>query len=749
MSPHRAPRERKRRTPNHAEAHAASRPPRDALSSPSNGAPLAPSTEQQLGATLGHDFSSVRIHHDAEADELTRELDARALTSGAHIYFRGGAYAPETSEGLRVLAHEATHVVQQGHGDVSAVADERGLAENHDSEHEQAADVAAAGVVLDATSNLAPPTAPLAPAPAGAVLQRWPWSDDDQKKDAPSSPSVWDSISSGASTALDWGNSAGKAVMGAESAAWNGTKSAYGAVTGAYNSVAPDFTKANKDLGSVVDMGEAATKKGNAQMVKEYGDIPLLGSLVKAAAWTGDLTSDATGGVLKGVGDLTSMAGNAIFHPIDAAAAMGEGVLGMAEHVPLIPGMNTTVKGLHGLYDLASGKKDAKYGSSLGDLGENLLMGTQQDSSDPSKKTGTDLDFFAGMGGGVKAWQDKPAEAATRTITNLLPMFLGDAAGGTGGAVGEAGAAGEAASAAQKASVVTGEASSVLGEASGSLGEASSGAGKASGAVGEASGAVGEASGGAGKAAGGVGEGLGNARPKTPVQIWENFAKGGPGNVEMWQNILEKGASGIGESGGSAAQGLKNLVSPLAETGPFKALGPLGETGPFQPPGGGLPKTVNMPTVPLGASPTIPGAAFEALGEALGDSRPSAPAASARSPLASTGELPSSPGSAAGLGGEAGEVGSMGMKGKTLPPLDPNAPVMEQLAYGLKKFEPGQINHFDPPPLPRPDTLFDHNPFGFEPPPKAPLGRRLLPGQDLGLPLTPDGSFDWSKILGG
>ena len=91
----------------------------------------------------------------------------------------------------------------------------------------------------------------------------------------------------------------------------------------------------------------------------------------------------------------------------------------------------------------------------------------------------------------------------------------------------------------------------------------------------------------------------------------------------------------------------------------------------------------------------------------------------------------------------------MGMKGKTLPLLGPDASVMEQLAHGLKTFDPGQINHFDPVAPPGPATLYDHNPFGFEPPPKAPLGRRLLPGQDLGLPLTPAGDLDWAKILGG
>src|SRR5579864_3954127 len=73
------------------------------------------------------------------------------------------------------------------------------------------------------------------------------------------------SAGSVASKALDAGNAAGKAVMGAESKVWDVTKGAYNAVTGAYDAVAPNFTKANQDLGHLVDAGEAAAKKGNAE----------------------------------------------------------------------------------------------------------------------------------------------------------------------------------------------------------------------------------------------------------------------------------------------------------------------------------------------------------------------------------------------------------------------------------------------------------------------------------------------------
>src|ERR1700748_594241 len=113
MNDRRSRREQKSRPEHSADQQWSSRSVRDTLASPAQGTPLSAATAQQLGTTLGHDFSDIRVHDDAEEDRIARELDARALTSEPHIYFRGGAYAPETSDGLRVVAHEAAHVAQQ------------------------------------------------------------------------------------------------------------------------------------------------------------------------------------------------------------------------------------------------------------------------------------------------------------------------------------------------------------------------------------------------------------------------------------------------------------------------------------------------------------------------------------------------------------------------------------------------------------------------------------------------------------
>lgn len=277
-----------------------------------------------------------------------------------------------------------------------------------------------------------PASAPATPAPQPAPV-------DASEKASDPSPGVLDRLKTTASNAgktvrgatakaLDAGNTAGKAVERAKSAAWDGTKKAYAATTGAYDKVTPDFNASNEALGKGVDAIEEKAKKGNTKAAERHGKVPVVGKVLKASAAFTNATIDATGGMLKGVGDLAAMGGNAFVHPIDSAESMAEGALGIAEHGPMAPGVNTTVKGAHGLVDLARGKKDGEYGGNLKDLGKNLAFGTHQDPNnpkDPTKRTNADLDFAAGLGGGTKAWIDKPAEAATRTLVNLAPMVVG------------------------------------------------------------------------------------------------------------------------------------------------------------------------------------------------------------------------------------------------------------------------------------------------------------------------------------
>lgn len=77
------------------------------------GTPLAPAARAFLEPRMGHDFGAVRIHADRTAARLARSVGALAFTVGQDIYFDEGGYAPGTSAGRRLLAHELTHVVQQ------------------------------------------------------------------------------------------------------------------------------------------------------------------------------------------------------------------------------------------------------------------------------------------------------------------------------------------------------------------------------------------------------------------------------------------------------------------------------------------------------------------------------------------------------------------------------------------------------------------------------------------------------------
>jgi hypothetical protein len=63
---------------------------------------------------FGADFSQVRVHTDTQANTLNRTLSARAFTTGRDIFFRQGEYRPGSSTGQELIAHELTHVVQQG-----------------------------------------------------------------------------------------------------------------------------------------------------------------------------------------------------------------------------------------------------------------------------------------------------------------------------------------------------------------------------------------------------------------------------------------------------------------------------------------------------------------------------------------------------------------------------------------------------------------------------------------------------------
>jgi hypothetical protein len=89
----------------------------EVLSGLSHGQPLDAATRAFFERRFNHDFSQVRVHSDAAAKESAQAVNALAYTFGQDIVFGAEQYAPGTTGGNKLLAHELTHVVQQSGGE--------------------------------------------------------------------------------------------------------------------------------------------------------------------------------------------------------------------------------------------------------------------------------------------------------------------------------------------------------------------------------------------------------------------------------------------------------------------------------------------------------------------------------------------------------------------------------------------------------------------------------------------------------
>jgi hypothetical protein len=77
---------------------------------------LDPDVRDKVEAAVGADLGDVRVHHDRAAAQAASSLGARAFTIGQDMFFGEGEFHPGTTEGQRLIAHEATHTVQQRGG---------------------------------------------------------------------------------------------------------------------------------------------------------------------------------------------------------------------------------------------------------------------------------------------------------------------------------------------------------------------------------------------------------------------------------------------------------------------------------------------------------------------------------------------------------------------------------------------------------------------------------------------------------
>ena len=80
------------------------------------GAPLAADLRSYFEPRFGRDFSGVRVHTGAHAQEAASAIRARAFTLGRNIAFAAGEYRLGDPRGRQLIAHELTHVAQQSSG---------------------------------------------------------------------------------------------------------------------------------------------------------------------------------------------------------------------------------------------------------------------------------------------------------------------------------------------------------------------------------------------------------------------------------------------------------------------------------------------------------------------------------------------------------------------------------------------------------------------------------------------------------
>lgn len=118
------------------------------------GQSLDASMQAQMSQAMGHDFSGVNVHTSSESHALNEQLGAKAFTTGQDVFFREGAYNPDSSDGQELIAHELTHVVQQSTGAVGGGGSKMTVNAPGDSFEQEADSVAKTVTTPEATAGI-------------------------------------------------------------------------------------------------------------------------------------------------------------------------------------------------------------------------------------------------------------------------------------------------------------------------------------------------------------------------------------------------------------------------------------------------------------------------------------------------------------------------------------------------------------------------------------------------------------------
>jgi hypothetical protein len=141
-------------------------PARPARSGPGQALPQPVRARLQVG--FGADLTDVRVHDDSAAHGFAARFDALAVAVGEGIYLGRRAPAPWATGGLRLIAHEVAHVLQQR----AASAPPRMAVTEPAGPQETAADAAAVAVLAGGQAPApVPATAAAAPVRTSAATE--------------------------------------------------------------------------------------------------------------------------------------------------------------------------------------------------------------------------------------------------------------------------------------------------------------------------------------------------------------------------------------------------------------------------------------------------------------------------------------------------------------------------------------------------------------------------------------------------
>ncbi|OBF33682.1 hypothetical protein A5724_19220 [Mycobacterium sp. ACS1612] len=404
----------------------------DVLNSP--GQPLDTATRSYMESRFGQDFGDVRVHTDSTAARSAAAIDAHAYTVGCDIVFGAGQYAPGTSQGGKLLAHELTHTVQQTAGGIQRCGDHTSpgcicAEEKRDAliqrdffdDAAEAATGLAQGIA-DTASDTASAVGDAASAAAGAV------------SDAASAAA--DAVSDAASAAAGAVSDAASAAAGAveETVDWLATTAGQAALDGA-NALAglfggavvirggcliitipeiPLFPSFQKTLGETPEYGFFIPIMAGATMV---GPIPLAGTFGILGYAQGSIEGAVGPGAIRGIRvEICPFSGRVLATgQLYAAAAI-------APRLTLFGGL-TAAAGT--TLPLASIPVIVILQAGLRGTGTGWFIGAVQDTVTLAYSAGTlSFDNVTDLMGGVLLQGDVDFFAALRLYTKIICQYV-------------------------------------------------------------------------------------------------------------------------------------------------------------------------------------------------------------------------------------------------------------------------------------------------------------------------------------